>query len=280
MKREFIVAIKNKFVWAIGISLSVFGVLQFFGLDFSQISEQNSVKVCFFIGFIIVVLICVIVYTFLISKRRRDAKFTITIHKHLKIQVMKGDIFDCSDNIVIPVNDYFDTIVDGELIKEGSVHGQYIKKYFNGKIEELDTLINEATMNIGIKANINETRLFGKKQRYPIGSAIRIKHDNKYFFLVVASEFDSDNRATIKDEQYVEMLNKLLTFVHQKAQGNTVNIPMMGTGQSNATTGDEFFDILYKLLKIRKDVKILGGISIIVYDKSDVNLWEVRQALK
>ena len=59
-----------------------------------------------------------------------NRKCTFRIRNNLKINIFYGDLFEQKGNIIIPVNEYFDTIVDDKIIAEKTLHGQFVKKIF------------------------------------------------------------------------------------------------------------------------------------------------------
>ncbi|MBF4354140.1 hypothetical protein EAY36_23095, partial [Vibrio anguillarum] len=57
------------------------------------------------------------------------------------LNVKYGDIFAENGITVIPVNDFFDVLVDDEVISRNTLHGKLIEKYFSDDIELLDSEI-------------------------------------------------------------------------------------------------------------------------------------------
>lgn len=63
----------------------------------------------------------------------------------LQVTVKEGDVLKERGIIVIPVNNYFDTIVDDVIISKKSVHGQFVLQYLaeNPDVKLLNKLISD-----------------------------------------------------------------------------------------------------------------------------------------
>ena len=71
----------------------------------------------------------------------RKKKINIRITEIFQLTVEEANLFDQKGVMVIPVNDYFDTHVGDGIIDPKSVHGQFINKLFNNRLDELDQKI-------------------------------------------------------------------------------------------------------------------------------------------
>lgn len=74
--------------------------------------------------------------------------------RDFRIHISFGDLFAKRGIVVIPVNEYFDTIVDDHIIAHKTIHGQFVDKYFANDIATLDTMISR--------------ELQGNQQQYPV----------------------------------------------------------------------------------------------------------------
>lgn len=92
-------------------------------------------------------------------KSRPKKKLTIFITKKLKVNIFFGDLFEGKTNIVIPVNEYFDTLVDDKVISSKTLHGMLVRYIFGGNEQNLINQINEQLKN---NSSFYEKQLFAK----------------------------------------------------------------------------------------------------------------------
>ena len=79
-----------------------------------------------------------------ISKKQICLKLNHNTTAHIFV----GDLFSQNGIIVIPVNEYFDTLVGENVVSEDTLHGKFINQYFADNISELDNKMNLALNNI------------------------------------------------------------------------------------------------------------------------------------
>lgn len=194
-------------------------------------------------------------------------KRTIYSKDEVEIEVKYGDLMEIAfpkkmrENriVVIAVNCCFDMIVNQDLIRENSVHGQFIKKYAHDDIElsDLKTMIekslNEFDYNF-IQLDRSDKR-YGNLKRYPLGSIARIIGRNGVtFFLLALTEFDKDCKAHCDKHQYIECLLKL--FEYYDAHGQGMNLYLYPMGTNMARTGlskKEALEAVIMITKISKE---------------------------
>ena len=68
---------------------------------------------------------------------RKKKKLSVNLTTHVEANVFYGDLFQNNDIIVIPVNEYFDTVVDEKIISSNTLHGCFIKQFFDGNTKDL-----------------------------------------------------------------------------------------------------------------------------------------------
>lgn len=79
------------------------------------------------------------------------------------LNIKVGDLFKEEGMKVIPVNEYFDTQVDDNIISQTSLHGMYVKEYLKyNDLESLNSKIEECLKNYKYEENLK--RLNGKKK--------------------------------------------------------------------------------------------------------------------
>ena len=172
-------------------------------------------------------------------------KITIYSKDDVEIEVRYGDLMKIAfpkkkkkDKIVvIAVNCCFDTVVYQDLIFEGSVHGQFLKRYVHNESERagLEANIKKSLSDFGYKSVRlkRSDKRYGNLDRYPLGSIARINGENGVtFFLLALTEFDKDCKAHCNKHQYVECMLKLFEYYDSHGQGMEMFLYPMGTGMA------------------------------------------------
>ena len=163
------------------------------------------------------------------------------------VNIIFGDIFDANGIKVIAFNEYFDSIVDNEVINSDSLNGQLFK-HINKDDFDL-SIINNTTL---IKTEENKNRKYGKKQKYAIGQIHKFNED---YYALSFSKFNDKNEACLYSYEYanclIEMWKQLNTYYAQSA----INIPLLGDGitrilNNTTITKQELLETILETLKI------------------------------
>ncbi len=96
-------------------------------------------------------------------------KVKLKLGENLKVDVEYGDLFEKNGIIVIPINDYFDTLVDEKVVSSNTIHGIFVKRFFTGNEKQLKRMLVASLKNI-TPIEINKSRRQGNQSRYPLGT--------------------------------------------------------------------------------------------------------------
>lgn len=203
--------------------------------------------------------------------------------KKLKINnstmtVRTGDIFAESDLKVIAFNEYFDTLLDKGVIADNTLNGMYLRRN-DVNISELDSLItNDARLTDKIvESNVN--RRLGKSEKYQLGTII----ENRGYLLAAFSKFDSDNRAYLHMNDYINFLMNFWNELDIVYGGRSVSIPLMGSGMTRFKGYDiqdqELLELLIWSFKVsRMKFTYPSEVSIIIHEpkKDKINFYKLK----
>jgi len=206
-----------------------------------------------------------LIFAYIMSLPKNN--ITLNTTKKVKTNIFFGNLFDSKTNIVIPVNEYFDILVDDKIITKSSLHGTFINTIFGSNVEKLNEIIKKQL--IGINGIQNTNREKGNKIKYPIGTTILVEFNGKRYFLVALSCFDDYNKAYVSNKDYHQVIYLLLQSIHRFSQGEPVNIPLIGSGQSGVKLSkQEILEYLIFSIKMHDELTVSGGINIILYESS------------
>lgn len=189
-------------------------------------------------------------------------EITVDLCNGRKGSVEFGDLFEKADQIVIPVNDSFDTLVDDIVIARGSVHGQFILRLFERNVDDLNRMIEKELSGIEPAGTYGDEK-YGKKTYYPLGTAITVIVADKTYYLVALTHFEKN---TVKPdlEGYYMALLSLIAFLNDRTAGRPVYLPLLGAGL--ARLGREKELILENLLSVLRmsETAIVGKLYIVL----------------
>lgn len=202
---------------------------------------------------------------------RRKVTLNLDISNNLHVNVYPGDLFDNakgSNYVVIPVNEYFDTLVNTKIISASSLHGQFINKYYQYNSPTLHEEIEEYLVQRNIEYNKVDQRPNdgGYHKKYPLGTCVPIQRGQTTFVLVALTHFDDEDHAYVELSELGRCISSVCRFLEKNAGTKPAYIPLMGMGLSRLNQTAQFI-LKYTLDTIVgiKDLAIPGDLNIIVY---------------
>lgn len=211
--------VRNKF-WVYFSVIS--GILSFI-LLFNIVPKEykECLKYFGYLSFFILIIIYLIIW----CRANKLTNIDIDIDGS-NVNIKCGDLFSEDGLKTIAFNEYFDTIVDDKIISNKSLNGFFIKKYFSGKIQELDNFIVEKSDELDVINNQVNRRLGGKTVKFKL-STIFVYDE---FILTAFSKFDEHNKATITMPEYIEFLINFWDRVNRVYAQKSVSVPVFGSG--------------------------------------------------
>jgi len=212
------------------------------------------------------------------TKNRIELKLTDKV----KSTIFYGDLFDAQEIIVIPVNEYFDTIVDDKIISSKTVHGKFIQKFFGGNEAELKSQIRKGLSKLE-PLEVNDERKNGNKKRYPLGTVCEVKAGDKVFYLFALTKFNSNHRAEVKNSEYQRVLCDLFSFIEQHSQGRKVSIPLIGAGHSGVNLNKQkLLEFMLFSIALKDELTLINGIDVILHKsvKKEISLASTETLFK
>lgn len=211
--------------------------------------------------------------SFIIALRltRRNDSIEIGISNNSTINVLPGDLFSFEQKtnyIVIPVNEYFDTVVNTKIVNPCTLHGQFINRHFNYNHPTLHQTIDDYLTLHEIEYKVVDSRPNegGYLKKYPLGTCVPIKVGQVTYVLLALTHFDKDDHAYVELSEFGRCISNVCRFLEKHAGNNPSYMPLMGMGMSRLNQTGQFI-LKYTLDTIIgvKDLAIPGGLNIIVY---------------
>ncbi|GGI53228.1 macro domain-containing protein [Oxalicibacterium solurbis] len=210
---------------AIGKFLGVVGVL-YLCVDLADAFNIYKKDRYSYYGLIILVFLALV---YVLSTRRPLSRVTYKIpQKDFSVEVLIGDLFKISGEVVISTSSTFDTDMASGLIAVSSLQGQLATNYFNGQTTEIDRQID---LSLNKESFIVNEKRPGKKKEYPIGTVARVSSHSKNFYLVAMSHMDENGNAQSDLKMVDHALEKLWVNLASKAEVGDIVMPLIGTGR-------------------------------------------------
>lgn len=256
---------------------------------FVNIDELYKFKTCSKIAIIIGLLLAIVVWAFIITMKKSQKKLW-SKGKGL-INILYGDLFNLRDKdnrklVVIPVNTYFDTIVDtpnavaDPIVSPNTIHGRWINLVLRANGITQGTLERAIFDGLDIRHVHYETiaRTRGSNRNYQIGTCAFYTVGNTDYILLALSKFDAHNKAHSSKDDLIQSVKSLLEFVDEKGQGFECYVPVMGTGSSRTDlTHEEALKVITNTMLLYSE-KIHSQINIVIYDgdSSKVSIYDAK----
>ena len=256
-------------------------------LSFFYTAEESCIGVSGWRTIYIIVLIGRFIYIWYKANALNIARLSIN---NTKVEVVIGDIFDPfyypnqheGEITIIPVNDYYDYIVDDRIVSNKSLHGQYIKKITEiGKLDSLNYKIeNDPFLKKIGNPKVEALREEGRKVRYELGSLVEFEN----YILTAFTNFDEDNKAFLSADEYMHFWMKFWENIDVVYSGRTINIPLIGAGitrfRNGKPTKQQLLGIMLWSLKISGFHNTYGDkkIRFIIYkpDATEIDFYSVQ----
>lgn len=271
-----------------GVFMTIWGFLSLFVSMSGMIPDGLSFIIKILMGCLIllgVFIILIIISGFYVLSVNNVRAITSNSGHH--VYVKYGDIFspkiikkgnyDCR-NIVIPVNRCFDTIVDKHLVSRNTLHGKLLQSlYCDNKYtsDSLNDKIQQSLVNSPFHMLPTSDKSSGNLKRYDVGTIAELELDSQMsYYLLGLSTFDKKLNAHTSKKDFVLSVQKLIDFCDQRAQGNPVILPLLGSGMSRTNIElKDSLNYLIKALAINKD-KINCDFYIVIWkgDKDRVSI--------
>lgn len=254
---------------------SIFSILEvinlFMPFDDMGITNRKSRIIVFCVSLGIAVILSIV----LILLRKKKQLFG-DMNRGLSIRY--GDLMKIASSnrkrkiVVIHVNRCFDLSCENNLIREDSLHGQFINKYIHNEKEkeELHNYIQSYLENrqIPYEQLTRSDKKAGYLKRYPEGTVVEYKGENNVvFYFLALSKLDENLIANCSEIEFYNSILKLLSYYDSHGQGADLYCTVMGdkiVKPHRETT--EIINFMISIFKFSQD-KIRGKINLVVYEK-------------
>lgn len=149
-----------------------------------------------------------------------------------QIRIVRGDIFEEDEHLVIGTCDTFDTAIP-DIIERGSLQGIALNRLYGNAVEKLDADLAGALNSIEPSGEVTKK---GKTVRYPLGTVAVVDRPPRKLFFVAYTTMDENNNALGTPDGLWVSLNSLWRAVTKYSNGRTICMPVIGGGMSRMSS--------------------------------------------
>ncbi|MEO0752738.1 MAG: macro domain-containing protein, partial [Pseudomonadota bacterium] len=144
-----------------------------------------------------------------------------------RISVTFGDLFAQQGWKAISVNDFFDSIVDDDIVAEKSLHGHVLNTYWGDDRSDWEKQVEKS---LRTHPGHKETRPKGNRLRYPIGTTARACVQGHKFLFVALGETNTANNVSSADAgMVIKAVRGLVAEARAACSMEPLVIPLMGS---------------------------------------------------
>ena len=198
------------------------------------------------------------------------------------IEIQVGDMFNTDGAFVISTSTTFDT--DMSLIPEDSVQGQFAQRYYYDNTEHLDHDIEKELE--GREYDVIEDNRRGKKNRYEIGTVVKLQPQKQVTYLVAAADMNEHGKDSGSLEDMKEGWGDLWDYIRERGELVPLVMPVLGTGHAriNVPREDMIREIISSFIAACSEKKFCEKLTIVVWQKDyrehDINLQKLGDYLQ
>jgi hypothetical protein len=145
----------------------------------------------------------------------------------VEVEVRVGDLFDAQDNVVIGINDVFDTHVGDDVISSRSIQGQFTHIRFDGSVPALDKVIEELIADLPSQTDPSKTK--GKNKRYAIGTCLEVSAKGIRHYLSAYCRMSAACKAETDVCALLTSLEECWAKIRNTGQQNGVSMSVLGS---------------------------------------------------
>jgi len=219
----------------------------------------------------IIVLLTFIILSLYVNRPRTSIKEKIKDRDNF-VELRVGDAFKNSGALVVPINNYLDVSLDGNIAKADSLQNRLIVDYYDNKPEHLG-------LDIGKTHTINSEN--------EIGTVIEVEKNSKLFYLLVNTRKQENNRVRSEVGDLQKSLISLWDYIANcSCRNDSVTVPILsaGHGRTSEQKKEILKKIIYSYIKSSQNLDVCKNLIIsipeeYVEDKL-INLEEMSEYLK
>jgi hypothetical protein len=145
---------------------------------------------------------------------------------NVEVTIKVGDIFSAADNVVVGVNDVFDTHIGDDIISSRSVQAQLVQQRFDGSVSAFDDAVEHELK--GKSFTVDSLKIKGKNKRYELGTVLELRAHGIRHYLSAYCRMLPNLKAETSVCTLQTSLNEIWEKVRNSGQNEGVSMPVLG----------------------------------------------------
>ena len=285
---QFIEPLVKNWKEFISKSFALFG-----GLYTAVEIELNFIGTAYFLEIIRnnfkVIIVMILIVALILNRQKPEYSEHIGEKDYCVTLKLSNLLFEKNSAVVIPTCTTFDTTMYDGFINKESIQGQFQRKFYNNKLEELDKLLQTSLdEKYGENYKTLTDRTHSKSKRYPIGSVAKITNNGThYYFLAMSNVSAKGKPENVTMETITQALVGLWNYLSEDGHIEPIAIPVIGTGRGGLYDGNlknVVQETIFSFISSAQESFIAKGLTICIYPptlkKSNVSWEELCNYLK
>lgn len=147
--------------------------------------------------------------------------------RNVEVTVKVGDLFDATDNVIIGINDVFDTNIGDDIISNRSLQAQLVQKRFGGSVQKFDDVI-EAQLKT-LPSTLDPSKIQGKNLRFQIGTVLQIEAAGIRHYLCAYCRMPASLKAETDICTILNALDQCWAKIRDSGENNGVSMPIIAS---------------------------------------------------
>lgn len=210
--------------------------------------------------------VCVFALLVGIIKNRPRNRFEYGLKgKDIKVSMVVGDVFKEEGALIVPINNEFDSYLNGSTIKTSSTLAQVVARFFDKDYKAFGKRLK----NELVKKTYQSQRV---ASGYRIGTTVCIEQGTQRFYVTANSVKTSDNKVEARDADLPEALSGLWSYLADHGAKENLVIPLIGTGNGRMkmNRADAFKEVVRSFIASCAEKSYCDRLTIVIY-KNDIN---------
>ncbi len=200
----------------------------------------------------------------------------------MKVSVKIGDLLKEHGNVVIGMNDVFDTEIGRGIIARSSLQGQFLERIYQNDRGKLDSDLQLSLSSQPLATTKDAAKTVGKDERFPLGTVAVLDHEGSKYFCVAYSNMGTNLMATSDIGTIWSSLEKLWQAIRSHGEQARVVMPVIGADLSRVVgvSHDMLIELIISSFVINSRIQpITKEFTLVIHPSnlSKINFAEIRK---
>ena len=187
----------------------------------------------------------------------------------VQVEIRIGDIFTHKHEgaVIIGSNTTFDTAMHDGTISRRSIQGQFTKRFFETRVEELDQKLSAILDTIETAQHLpKDEKPYGKRKAYRVGTVVPVEAGAQKAYFFAMGRLNANRAAQVDPEQFLDALPHLWNGIRDRGGMEDLLCPLLGGqfARLNRTRVTLLGEIVRSFIVASRDGKLCDNLIVVV----------------